>query len=257
VASTTGVLVVRVDSEAGVDAEVDRMRAALPEARDVLRCRDFAALAGLDMGCDPFRQFLVESYAEGPPRETDGLIAGDEIDLFGVTEQVVGGDPFFYIEGYLFPVEEEGLREVTAEALRAHGLRDTGFSVEFRGHSVIEVNGRLGEDDGFPELFRAALGEYPILKHVAGRRAASRARGGHALAYASWYRGGVVRSAPQSEGVRVLVREGERLLAQQHPDFDPHLAWALASHPESAREAYASARAAVNALRFVIEPETD
>ena len=36
------------------------------------------------------------------------------------------------------------------------------FSIEFRGDTVIEVNARLGEDDGFPDLFRAGLGAFPM-----------------------------------------------------------------------------------------------
>lgn len=256
VASTLARLVTRVDSEAELEESVRLLRAALPESIEVRRCQSFARVAGLDLGCDPTREFLVEEFAEGPTLETDGLVFGDRIWLFGVTGQIVSPPPLFYIEGYLFPVERPGLARITEQAIRAVGLRDAGFSIEFRGERVIEVNGRLGEDAGFPDLFRAGLGSYPILDWLEGRAPAP-ARGGHALAYANWYEDGVVRRTPSdagAAGARVLVRPGGRLFAPPHPDVAPHLAYALASHRSDARLAYEAARARVDRLGFEIDP---
>lgn len=256
VASTLGHLVTRVDSADAAAAAVAALRRALPESPHVRRCTEFARIAGLDMGCDATRQFLVEEFADGPPRETDGLVFGDRIDLFGVTEQVLSPPPHFFIEGYLFPVAAPAIEEVSLRALRALGVRDAGFSIEFRGEVLIEVNGRLGEDGGFPELFRAALGRYPVTKWLEGDATpAPRARAGHAIAYANWYRDGIVRSAPPSSAdATVLAPEGTTLHAPPHVEMSPHLAYALRSHADGASAAYAAARDAVSRLRFEIEP---
>ncbi len=208
VASTLARGVVRVDSPAGLDAAIARMR--LPDLVDVRRLSAFAALAGVDMGCDPTRQFLVEEFVEGLPLEADGLVFGDRIDCFGAMEQVVAPD--FRIEGYLFPADAAAA--AAEPVVRALGLRDMGFAIEFRGSTVIEVNGRLGEDDGFPDLFHAALGDYPILKWMKGDAAPLAPRARAALAYRMGPAGG-----------------------------PPHAAWELATHPTSSRAAYELARA--------------
>jgi hypothetical protein len=253
VASTLARGVLRVDREEAIEGAVARMRTFLPVAPDVARLLDFARVAGLDPGCDPTRQFLVEEFAEGPPVETDGLLFGDRLDFFATTRQVLSPPPRFHLEGYHLPVHEGGLRSRTEAALRAHGLRNAGFSVEFRGEAVIEVNGRLGEDDGFPDLFRAGLGTFPILKWIDRDASPRRREGGHALAYANRYAGGLVRSVLPGPGAQALVRAGQRLKDSSDPDFNPHLAFALASHPGDPRAAYDLAREAVDRSRFEIE----
>ena len=255
VASTLGHLVTKVVSPRDADAVVARLVGGLPRSPHVLRCREFARLAGLDMDCDPLRQFLVEEFAGGPPLETDGLVFGRRTDVFGVSEQVVSAPPWFFIEAYLFPVAHAGLAEISRAAVAALGLDHAGFSIEFRGGVVIEVNGRLGEDDGFPDLFHAALGHWPILKALARDATPSIPRaGGSALAYVNSYAGGVVRAAPRADGVTIVAVPGTRLHAPPHPEAAPHLAYALASDPRGARAAWETARAAVAGLRFEIEP---
>jgi hypothetical protein len=255
VASTLGHLVAKVERPDAAEDAVARMREELPRSPHVARLADFARIAELDLGCDPTRQFLVEEFVDGTPRETDGLVFCDRVDLFGVTEQIMSPPPGFFIEGYLFPVTEPTLEATTRAAVAALGLRDAGFSVEFRGETVIEVNGRLGEDGGFPELFRAELGRTPIAKWLdrdVGRRAAT--PGGHALAYTSWYRGGVVRAVTvDGADVVPLVAAGDRLFAPPDPRTAPHLAYAIASHPDGARAAYARARAALRGARFDVD----
>jgi len=253
VASTLQRLVTRVDSKADLEEKVAELRRGLPQAPDVLRCREFARLARLDLDCDPTRQFLVEDFVQGQPLETDGLIFGDNIDLFGVTEQVHTDSPHFYIEGYIFPVSGDGLKATSEAAIRAIGLKNAGFSIEFRGGTVIEVNGRLGEDEGFPDLFQAALGQYPILKWIDGNAAPSRPQGHFAVAYACWYAGGTVKSVSNDAGSTILVSPGRTLHAPPHPDVWPHLAYALASHPTSSHAAYQIAREKVSRVRFEIE----
>ena len=256
VASTLGRLVARVDRDDDLDAAVGRLLAALPSAPDVRRLADFTRLARIDPGCDPLRQFLVESYAEGPPREADGLVVGRRIDLFGVTDQRVHDGPGFYIEAYLFPSEAPGrLPDIARAAVRAVGLEDSGFSIEFRGETVIEVNGRLGEDDGFPDLFHLGLGHYPVLRQILGDDAESRATGHHALAYLNRYARGVVRAVHAPPGTTPLVTPGQRLFAPGESAYRAHVAYALASHPESAGRALDLARARLRDVRVDVDED--
>jgi predicted ATP-grasp superfamily ATP-dependent carboligase len=255
IASTLQRFVTKVDNLEELEDHVALLNQKLPDAPDIVRYMQFAETAGLDMGCDPTRQFLVEEFIDAPPLETDGLIFGDEIDLFGVTEQVHTGSPHFFIEGYLFPADGENkfhLDEISRAAIKAIGLTDTGFSIEFRGKYVIEVNGRLGEDEGFPDLFKAAIGEFPILKWIKRDSSKPNVNGFYAVAYQCWYTGGTVLKVPASDQATVLVKPGQYLNAPPHPEMWPHLAYALASHPTSSQEAYKLARAMVDRLQFEI-----
>jgi hypothetical protein len=247
VASTLGRLVTRVDSAEQIGAGVRALQSGLQAAPDVRRCVSFAALAGFELECDPTRDFLVEDFAEGAPFETDGLVFGESIDTFGVTEQVVtDGSQGFYIEGYLFPVPRPALEDLTRRTIRAVGLTDAGFS--------IEINARLGEDEGFLELFAAGLGVPPVLKWIRGDATASRVAGGHALAFRNCLEDAIVTSVPATSAATVLARAGTRCFAPPYPDMSPHLAYALRSHPADAHAAYASARSAVDALSFTLVP---
>ncbi|MBI4616369.1 MAG: hypothetical protein HY720_22350 [Planctomycetes bacterium] len=277
VASTMGRLVTRVARDEDVEDGVRRVAAGLPRSPDVARLLDFGSFAGLDPGCDPAREFLVESFAPGRPVETDGLVIGREPRTVGVTEQMPS--PYgFYIDGYLLPADRPpgelaAIRRVSDGAIRALGLSNSGFSIEMRaqGDSVraIEVNARLGEDDGFAELFRAATGgEEPIrlaLELAAGLAPSVLAAAGPrwALAYRSNFRAGVVRTVPstadlaraRASGVKIglAVWPGASLQAPGHPEFFPHLAWALASDPTSSRAAYERAHSALEGVTFGIE----
>jgi hypothetical protein len=212
-------------------------------------------VAGLDPGCDPARQFLAESFAQGPPMETDGLVFGTTVDLFGTTAQVVSPPPRFYIEAYLFPVRGAERHEaISRAAVAALGLRDAGFSIEFRGETVIEVNGRLGEDAGFPDLFTAGLGKAPILKWVERDASPSRPRGAHALAYRSRYAAGTVHRVRGADGATVLVDPGDRVGEPGTPEFSPHLAYALASHESDLDVALERARRALEPVVVELDP---
>ena len=242
-ASTLGRLVTKVASDADLDAAVARLLARLPTSPDVRRLVSFARAAGLSLAGDPTRDFLAESYAEGPPREADGLVMDGAIDLFGITEQVVRDGDGFYIEGYAFPADDPGrLASVARAAVAALGLDETGFSIEFRGDAVIEVNGRLGEDDGFPDLFRAGIGAFPVVKQLSRDLRPSRVVGRHGLAYVNRYAAGRVRRVVEAPGAVVVVKEGQRLFDPGSPAYRAHVAYALASHPTSSRTALASAR---------------
>lgn len=241
VASTGANLVTRVDAPDQLEARVAAIKAGLPSSFDIRRLTSFARAAGFDMACDPTRQFLVEDFAEGSTLETDGLVFGDQVVGFGATEQVVS--PCMTIDGYMFPADEADLGGITERAVRAVGLRDTGFSIEFRGGTLIEINGRLGEDAGFADMFHASMGEFPILKFLERDATPPIPRSRVGLAYLSRHEPGVVGAVSTGEDCHSLVEPGEH--------FDPvaagpHVAYALAIHPTSSREAHREARARVD-----------
>lgn len=291
VASTLSRLVTLVGDAGQVEAAVRRMRERLAMAPDVRRLVAFARAAGLDPGCDPAREFLVEAFCPGAPVETDGVVFRGEPLCYGVTEQVLSTPPRFCVEGYLLPAERAEratgrIEEVSRAAIQAVGLSDTGFSVELREAAdavrVIEVNGRLGWDEGFGDLFAALTGEQPIYQaaQVAiGRRPRWRPKAvAAAVAYASCLEDAQVARVPEPREIReaeragawapgalapgalarvqvgVAVAQGTRIWTLGQPQARPHLAWALASDRRSSRAAYQRAKAAVDRLRFELEP---
>jgi len=277
-ASALGRLVTLVRSPAEVEGAVERTLAALPTATDIVRLSSFARSAGIDLGHDPSREFLVEAFAPGIPVETDGIVFGTEPISFGVTEQVLSTPPLFFMEGYLLPADRspaeiDEIERVSDAALAALGIGDTGYSIEMRLHegraSVIEVNGRLGWDAGFGDMFEIVTGSQPAfacLQASLGIRPRIQRRRDVrcAVAYRSSYEDGMVASLPSAaqmaeierDGVKAgpAVHVGERLHAPPHPDASPHIGWALAQHPTSSRVAYEKARAAVDRLRIEVVP---
>ena len=275
VISTMSRLVTVVWTEDEIDGAVSHMQSALARSLDVARLQSFAVTAKVDLGCDPGRQFLVESFLQGNMVETDGLVVGNEPFTFGVTEQVQSVDPPFFIEGYLFPAEcwDNGpIERVSNAVISAVGLRDSAFSIELREHAgevrLMEVNGRLGWDDGFGEMFQVrthreritqtlqlALGIKPDLIRDVSRCAA--------LAYRSCYYNGLVDELPTRDELAKCERPDLRLGLSTHvgahfvappdPEAYPHVAWALATHPSSSRNAYQTARAAVDGLKVSIQ----
>lgn len=277
-ASALGRLVTWVRTAAEVDGAVERLRAGLLDSTDVRRLAEFAAASGTDLGYDPRSEFLVEAFARGDPVETDGIVAGREPRTFGVTGQVLTKPPLFFVEGYLLPADRpaseiDAIERVSDAALLALGVTDTGYSIEMRVEGgrprVIEVNGRLGWDEGFGELFEVVTGFQPAflcLQVALGANPEFRRRTDVrcAVAYRSSYSDGIVRGVPSEEdleairhtvaGAGLAVEEGERTFAPPHPDSTPHLGWALATDPSSSRSAYDRARIAVDRMRFRIEP---
>jgi biotin carboxylase len=272
VASSMSRLVTLVAGEGQVEEAVAGLRGKLPESADLQRLAGFVRAAGLEPGCDPLRQFLVESFAAGVPVETDGLMAAGEPCTFAVTEQIPSRDPPFFFEGYLLPaesaeVDREEARRVSEAALRAVGLEDSGFAVEMRVREgrvqVVEVNGRLGLDDGFAEMFLQHTGCHPMqaaARLAMGDRSLPELQhcGCLALAYRNCYRDARVVSLPSAEELArvnadglllgLAAVEGKRFHAPPHPDAYPHVAWALGRHGSSSRAAYAAARAALARL---------
>lgn len=276
VASSMSRLVTLVRDQDAVEAGVARVVQGIASFPDIRRLSTFAKAAGVDLQCDPSREFLVEGFAAGDPIETDGIVVGSRPFTFGVTEQVMLPPPQFYIEGYQFPAdrpleERKRVEAISDAALLASGVRDSGFSIEMRARGndvrVIEVNGRLGQDDGFAELFRPAAGCEPLIHLVsiaAGRSPALEHATfePRAVAYRCSFVDGTVAGVPEEGAIAALadqgieagisVNPGTKLFAPPHPEAYPHLAWAIASDPRSSRAAYERAARAVAALRFEI-----
>ena len=270
VISTMSRLVTRVCSPDEIAPAVARMRETMPKSLDVARLLSFASAARVDLGCDPTRQFLVESFLAGDMVETDGLVIGDRPFNFGVTEQVQSTDPPFFIEGYLLPAEctEPAAVEAVSDAtVKAIGLTDCAYSIEMRHHDhavrIIEVNGRLGWDDGLSDLFRVRTGAERIVQAqqlALGLPLDPRRDDGRFAALAYWpcYYDGVVETLPtraemaamstDSVKMGLSTNRGARFVAPPNPEAYPHVAWALAEDPSSSHRAYETARACLERL---------
>lgn len=272
-ASANQRLVTLVRSEVELARAVARLQSGLVRSRDIARLLGFARATGIVLACDPRVEFLVEAFAAGDPLESDGLVVGREVRSFGLSEQIHARVPSFFIEGYLTPAKRpreecERLERMTRAALAAVGLEDSGYSLEFRSDAraswLIEVNGRLGCDEGFGDLFEAVLGTQPLFLAfllAMGAEPAFTRRAVHvALAYQSCYAEGDVRAVPgaaelarlAARGYRVgvNVRPGTRTHGASNPEIHPHLAFVLAEDARSSRSAHARARRAVEELRF-------
>lgn len=257
---------------------VIRLLAALPRSEYVARIGGFARATGIDPQFEPTREFLIEEFERGAPVETDGVLWGTRPISFGVIEQVLTPPPRFYLEGYLLPSdrpaqERAAIEDESAAALRAVGLSNTGYSIEMRFDGtrarVIEVNGRLGWDEGFGELFatlhgvepavlalQVALGLEPRLAPTGVEHAA--------LAYLSCFEDAIVCRVPDEAELRqarALVKRveiikpvGSRMYAPPHHAVEPHLAYALATDPHSSRAAHARAKAAIPSRTISTRP---
>lgn len=274
-ASSRQRLVTLVRSEAEVPQAVGRMLRGLPEARDIQRMAAFARLEGIDLGLDPQRQFLVESFQGGLPLECDAMLSQHGDRWFGLCEQVPSRDARFFIEGYLLPARTDpGATEralaAAQDAVVVLGLGDTGSSVELRldadGPSIIEVNGRLPWDEGLQEFVQSATGSIPgalALRVAMGRRLPRMKAKRHvALLYRSNYAAGRVHCLPEGSHWKELTRgataawmiakEGDELLAAEHPDSRPHVAAVLTADKHSTDRALASARALLDKVPIEI-----
>lgn len=132
---------------------------------------------------------------------------------------------------------------------------------------IIEVNGRLGWDEGFTDLFqvhthqdrisqvvRMALGIGLEIVHDTSRFAA--------LVYRSCYYDGIVEELPTKDEIRRMGNEeiklglatnkGARFFSPPNPEVYPHLAWTLATHPASSHAAHAFARQTLEKLNITV-----
>ena len=280
VASAHSRLVTLVKSPADVEAATAYIRSGLVQSEDIARLSGFAAMADLDMGCSPTGEFLVESFAEGCSLETEGLMVKRSPLVLDTIEQVPSEEPPFFIEGYMCPpdlpeVDLEGVRRLTDRSLAAVGLSHAGFSIEMRADGdhacVIEVNGRIGRDDGLGEMFETRTGCLPIVAaldlalgiqpHFDFCESAC-----VAVAYRCCYQDAMVEQLPdeaelcrlENDGLQcgTVYGVGARMYRPPHRDAHPHLAWVRATHPESSHTAYRLARHAVDRVRVSVRPIT-
>ncbi len=274
-ASSRQRLVTRVAGREEVESAVEHMLASLPTARDVIRMASFAELEGLDLGFDPFKQFLVERSVDGVALECDGVISGSTADWVGVCEQVPAPIPGYFIEGYLLPTRESGEQQHVANGIaqacvQTLGLTNTGVSVEIHMSDqqpyVIEVNGRLPWDEGMQELVQAATGCFPALLalRVAMGKSIRRARIKRhaALLYCANYLEGTVESVPEPSEFKRLTRgahaawlfaqPGMEVLQGVHPDSRPHLAGVLTTDRHSTARAMQRGQAILDGLSIRI-----
>jgi biotin carboxylase len=128
IASARGRWVTRVASREEIADAVLAVQRGLQDSEDVARLIGFARVAQLELECDPRRDFLVESYADGDVLEADGVVAATEIVSFGVTEQIPSIDPPFFIEGYALPAARDPLSIADVEAHAARAIRAVGLA---------------------------------------------------------------------------------------------------------------------------------
>lgn len=276
VISTMSRLVTPVYCAGDIDGAVARVGAGIAESLDVARLVGFGETAKADLACDPRRQFLVESFLSGDLVETDGLAINGKPFNFGVTEQIQSIDPPFFIEAYLLPaecVDEKPIEAVSDAIIKAIDLHNSGFSTEMRvcGDQIclVEVNGRLGWDEGLSEMFAIRTRQERILQTaqlalgIEPDRTCDKSYFA-ALAYRPCYYDGVVEDLPTREELERLAGDGlhielathigARYYAPPNPETYPHVAWALAVHPTSSHAAYETARQALDGLNITIWP---
>ncbi|MFO0985153.1 MAG: hypothetical protein U1E76_26070, partial [Planctomycetota bacterium] len=202
---------------------------------------------------------------------------GTHIVTFGITDQVHTPPPHIYMDGYLFPTDRAieqaaHIVSVSDAALRAIGLTNGAFSMELRYDGstarVIEINGRLGEEDVMGEMVHASLGIYPMLGLIEIAAGSSRAPSlaparPCAITFRNYLRDGVVRETPppaqldrwREQGARVAIQApaGSRMYAPPHHETFPHLAYVLCTDERSSAAAYRRGRRIADQLHFEID----
>ncbi|MBL4771422.1 MAG: ATP-grasp domain-containing protein [Planctomycetes bacterium] len=276
-ASSRQRLVLCVNGEQDVEAATLQMHAGLPHAKDIQRLVAFAELEGTDLGLDPLRDFLVESFQDGLPLECDAMLSGTTPHWFGVCEQLPSERPGFFIEGYLLPgrlteAQQDTVLQTARAAVRALGLAHTGVSVELRlddmAPYIIEVNGRLPWDDGLHGLIEASTGCVPgafALKVALGKSLPKvKLRKHAALIYKCCYEEGMLDQTPSpsewksstagTHAAWMFAKNGEHLLPGEHPDSRPHLAGVLSTDKKSTETALRLAQLAIDRVQLNITP---
>src|SRR5262249_25840345 len=135
-------------------------------------------------------------------------------------------------DGYLFPSDRSAahvariVRDSEA-ALQAIGIRDAAFAIEMRWDGetakIIEINGRLGEEDVMGEMVHAVLGIYPMLELIkvaadlpaqSLRRSPLEASRRCAIAFRNHLRDGTVRRTPAQADLERLRAQGAHVVVQ-------------------------------------------
>ncbi len=97
---------------------------------------------------------VVESFLQGDPYEIDGAIIGGKVHFLNSIQQIWNEDKDTILEYRRTSVT--GIHYAAEQAIRAVGLDNSPFCIEFRLHEcqwkVIEVHARLGEDSNLPSV---------------------------------------------------------------------------------------------------------
>lgn len=109
---------------------------------------------------------LFEEYVAGPEFSVEGYACGDRVTVLGVTEKLLGPEPWFVEVGHMVPAPLDAVtagtvEDYTVRVVRALGLRLGPFHAELRlsarGPLLMEVAARL-PGDRIPDLLRLATG---------------------------------------------------------------------------------------------------
>lgn len=110
--------------------------------------------------------FLLEEYIDGGVFSVDGIIQGNKIYFAGVTEFIMGPEPFFTQIGVIIPAkitstQEKLLYRNTEIIINILQFNNCGFHAEFRVNgnkiSLIEIAARL-PGGGIPLCYEKAWG---------------------------------------------------------------------------------------------------
>lgn len=108
------------------------------------------------------RRALVEEYISAPEYSVEFISRGGELQLIGITQKKVTGEPYFVEAGHVFPAplakeQQEEMIQTVTKALRAvgfhYGASHTEVKWTEKGCVVIEINARLA-GGMIPELIR-------------------------------------------------------------------------------------------------------
>lgn len=141
-----------------------RKARTMAEAADAFRRINGYGAGYLDRTSLPL--VLVEEYVVGPEFSVEGYAADDEVVVLGITEKLLGPEPYFVEVGHMVPAPLDADTARTVEAytvgvVRALGLRLGPFHAELRlsarGPLLMEVAARL-PGDRIPDLLRLATG---------------------------------------------------------------------------------------------------
>lgn len=92
-------------------------------------------------------EIIVEEYLSEPQYEINGIICENEFFFFNVLEQVWNSGRIKEYKSVNSTIAEKS-KEIAREAVRRVGLKNCGFNVEIRNNKVIEIQCRLGIENG-------------------------------------------------------------------------------------------------------------
>lgn len=125
---------------------------------------------------------LLEEFVKGPLYSIEAITFEGQTTILGMTDRLLGNQPYFVEVGYSFPVSLDGptsqiVSNMLIDLLRAmgvsYGTTHTEFILSERGPVIVEINPRLGggllgpmisesyDFDIYEQIIRVALGKTP------------------------------------------------------------------------------------------------